>query len=97
MRPLEKAIYKKNPDFVSRNIAGELVLIPIRRQLQGINCIYSINETGSRMWELIDGKNSADEIRDRLCAEFEVETSTLEQDLGALFGQLREIKAILPA
>jgi len=36
------------------------------------NQIYELNETGTRIWELLEQGHSSTEINDRLCAEFTV-------------------------
>ncbi len=88
-------IFKKNPNFVARKIADELVLVPIQRQLENINSIYCMNEMGRAIWELMDGRRSLSEIRRELLERYEVPESTLDQDLHTLLEQLLQIKAIL--
>lgn len=87
-------IYQKNPDIVSRKIVDEMILVPIRRKLGDVESIYTLNEVGARIWELIDGKRRVEEIRDLLIAEFEVSPGEADEDLLTLFQQFSEIGAI---
>ena len=45
------------------------------------NCIYPLNEVGSRVWELLDGKTGCGDIIKTVDAEFEGEKGTLQNDV----------------
>jgi len=87
-------IYQKNPDIVARKVIDELILVPVGRQAGDLNSIYTLNEVGARMWELIDGKRRVAEIRDQLVEEFDVSEKNAEEDLLILLQQFHEIGAI---
>ena len=86
--------YQKDPSMVFREIAGEMILVPIRQNVGDLESIYTFNETAARIWELIDGQRSVREIRDRIVAEFEVEEEEAEQDLFELLTQLESFGAV---
>jgi hypothetical protein len=86
--------YRKSESVVSREIAGEVILVPIRRNVGDLESIYTFNETASRIWALIDGQHTAREIRDQIVAEFEVEADEAGQDLSELLSQLASIQAV---
>lgn len=90
---LEK-IYKKSDSIVSRKIADEFILVPIRQNVGDLESIYTLNETAARIWELIDGKMKVEEIKEKIIEEFEVAPEEAEKDIIEQFGQLEEIKAI---
>lgn len=90
-----KKIFKKNPGFVPRNIAGELVLIPVQKELRKVNSIYTLNEMGASIWELVDGKTSNDQIKESLLNRYEVSAEQLDRDLEELTEQLLEIQALI--
>ena len=48
--------YKKNPNIVSRMIADECILVPIRHDVENLGSIYTLNEVGAFIWNSIDGK-----------------------------------------
>ncbi len=87
-------IYQKNPDIVSRKIVDEMILVPVRRRVGDVESLYTLNEVGARIWELIDGKRRVEEIRDLIVAEFEVSPGEAEEDLFTLLQQLSEIDAV---
>lgn len=86
--------FQKDSSIVSRKIADEMILVPIRRKLGEVECLYTLNEVGARIWELIDGQRSVKALRDTLVAEFEINESEAHQDLTKLIHQLKEIGAI---
>ena len=82
--------YERDPNVVYREIADERILVPIRKQVADMASIYVLNETGARIWDLMDGQRSLAEIRDVLVEEYEVEPEILQQDLLEIMGQLGE-------
>ncbi|HEY7516900.1 MAG TPA: PqqD family protein [Methylomirabilota bacterium] len=67
----------------SRLITGEAVILSLdTKVLRGLNAV------GSRVWELIDGHRTVDEIVDVIVAEFEVSRPAAAADLDAFFRQL---------
>ena len=94
MNYLEKR-YQKDPNMVSRKIADEFILVPIRQNVGDLESIYTLNETAARIWELIDGKIKVREIKERIVEEFEVTPEEAEKDIMEHLRQLEGIKAIV--
>ncbi len=86
--------YRKSPSIVSREIAGETILVPIRQNVGDLESIYTLNETAAFAWALIDGQQSAQAIRDQIVAGFEVGVEEAEQDLLELLAQLESFGAV---
>ena len=82
--------YEKSPNIVSRKIAEETVLVPIRQTLGEDPSIFTLNEVGARIWDLIDGNRSIQDICEAVVAEFEVDPSLAQKDVLGLLGQLQE-------
>ncbi|MBU0694702.1 MAG: PqqD family protein [Candidatus Omnitrophica bacterium] len=59
-------VYKKNKNMVTRKIADETILLPIYRTSKEINCIYTLNKPASIVWDMIDGKTTIGEIKDKV-------------------------------
>ena len=88
------AIYAKHPDYVQRDVAGECILVPIRRTLTEANSIYVLNETGAALWNRIDGQRMAQDIVTDFCGEYEVESDQLAKDFTSLLDDLLSIRAV---
>jgi hypothetical protein len=87
-------VYAKSPDYVYREVAGEFILVPIRRRLNDVASLYVLNETGAALWRRIDGTRSAREIIDDFTQEFDVAPEQLEKDFGVLLEDLLSVQAI---
>ncbi|MFN7171052.1 MAG: PqqD family protein [Candidatus Omnitrophota bacterium] len=88
-------VYKKNPNFVARKIADEIILVPIKKEAADFEAIYNLNNDVSvKIWELIDGKRTTEEIKNKILEEFGVSPQKLEKDLGQFIRDLEKIGAI---
>ena len=87
-------VYKKSDSIVSRKIADEFILVPIRQNVGDLESISTLNEVAARIWELIDGKMKVREIKDKIVEEFEVTSQRAEKDLIEYLKQLKKIGAI---
>ncbi len=87
-------VFHKNPDFVTRVIEGETMLMPIYKTSEEINCIYTLNDCASSVWEMIDGKKPLAEIKKNIQKEFDSTQEEIEKELGNLLKDLESIKAI---
>jgi hypothetical protein len=68
---LEKHFIKKR-DLVTRSILGETIVVPVRTNVGDLDAIYTLNEVGSVIWHLLDGKSSVGQIIEAICREYEV-------------------------
>jgi hypothetical protein len=88
---------EQDPSVVSRQIAGETILVPIRQNMGDLESVYTLNEVGSRIWGLLEASRTLGDIRDRLLEEFVAEPAEVERDLVTFLDQLRSIRAVRPA
>lgn len=87
--------YRKDPSIVSREIAGEVILVPIRQNVGDLESIFTLNESAARAWALVDGQHTLDEICIQIVAEYEVSQAEAQKDMVELFDQLLEIGALV--
>lgn len=90
---LEK-IYKKSDSIVSRKIADEVILVPIRQDVGDLDSIYTLNEIAAYVWELVDGERTVKEIRDIIVSEYEVSSIKAGEDITECLRQLESINAV---
>lgn len=86
---------KRNPDFISRTVAGELILVPIAREAADLESVFTLNEVGARIWELLDECADAQAVAAKLAEEFEVDGATALADVEELIAQLRDLNAVI--
>ncbi len=73
--------FVRSPSVVARNIAGECVLVPIRDNARDLDTIYTLNEVGREIWEMMDGKHTLEEILGELRDRFDAPEDELRRDL----------------
>jgi hypothetical protein len=86
--------FEKNKSVVFRKIGEEYILVPIHRQFDDVDGVFSLNGTGAWIWELIDGERPVSEIKDSVLAKYEVDPETANLDVDDFFHQLVRIGAI---
>lgn len=86
--------YAPDPAIVARDIAGEMILVPIRQSVGDLDSIYTLNETAAYIWAQLDGQRALADVRDSVIAEFEVEAAEAERDLLELIAQLESVGAV---
>ena len=91
----ESKVLRKNKDMVTRVIDDETILLPIYKTSKEINCIYTLNKVASRVWELIDGKRTPLEIKNKVLKEFDATPQEVDKEMQKLLKDLKEIKAVV--
>lgn len=87
-------IYAKAEEIVSRKIADEMILVPIRQRIGDLQNIYTLNEVAGRIWELLDGHRTLMRIRDNIISEFEISSEQAEKDLEEFLEKLKNSGAV---
>ena len=49
--------------FVTRQIAGETLIMPVAGRVADLESIYVLNEVGSRIWQLVGSPTTAIRVR----------------------------------
>lgn len=88
------SVLLRNPDMVFRKIGGECMLVPIQQKDSKNQIIFVLNEVAGRVWELIDGKKSVEEIVEILRKEFKTDKTRTERDVLRLLKNLKQIGGI---
>jgi len=89
--------FDKSPSIVAREIAGETILVPIRKTVGEIDSIYALNKVARRIWDLLDGQKSVGQIRDIIVDEFETSPEEAEADVLEFLQQLEQVGAVRQA
>lgn len=85
-----EAVFVRREPIVLREIAGERLLVPIRRHVGQMKAIFALVGAGAAIFELLDGERSLGEIRDALVERFEVSADQAWVDLCDFVEQLQE-------
>jgi hypothetical protein len=88
-------IYRKDAAIVARQIAGEMILVPIRQHVGDLESIYVLNETALLAWKMFDGLHTLAEVRSQITQEFAVDELQAGQDLLELVDHLARVRALV--
>jgi len=84
-------ILVKAPTTASRVIEGEAVILSMETKV-----LRGLNPVGSRIWELIDGQRSVEEIVGVIVKEFDVEPPRAEEDVRGFLEELLDKGLVTP-
>ena len=88
-------IYKISEDIIFKEIEGSSILIPVISGVGDLNSdIFQLNETGSRVWEMLDGKTSLEKIILNLIDEYDAPVKIIEEDVLNLIQKLVKKKFV---
>jgi hypothetical protein len=82
------AVYARREGVVLREVAGEHILVPIRRDVADLKSIFALNGVGLGIWELLDGVRALDGVLAELVERFDVPSDEAAADLLAFVGRL---------
>src|SRR5512141_1848537 len=84
----KKDVFRKRGELVSRSIAGDTILVPIKGKLADMQRIFSLNPVASYVWNRIDGERSLGIVIEDIVDNFDVEQTEAENDLRELIEEL---------
>jgi hypothetical protein len=58
--------------FVTRQIAGETLVVPVTGHVMDLQSIFVLNPVASRIWELLAAPTTPDQLADAIATEFTV-------------------------
>jgi hypothetical protein len=93
---LANSRFVRNRDVVSRQIEGELIIVPVRRGVGDMNSLYTLNSVGSVLWEFMAQEHSLPEMVKCVCQQFEVSSSRAKKDIESFLDSMLEEKLIQP-
>lgn len=80
--------YVRSTSVVSRVIAEETLIVPVRRGVGDLSSIYSLNPVGSAIWNAIAQPRTQAEIVASIQVEFEEAPETLPSDVASFLSEM---------
>jgi hypothetical protein len=78
-------LYRRDSQLVSTIMDGNMVMMDVEH-----GAYYGLCGVGTRIWELLEGPVSAQQIIQTLCSEFEVDETTCKADVEKFIGEMEE-------
>ena len=89
-------IPKKANGFVSRTIAGDVIIVPVRGGVGDLDAIFTLNSVGATIWKLIDGGTPIEGLAAAVSLEYEISQAGARADVQE-FVELLTRKGLLVA
>jgi hypothetical protein len=81
--------FVRSDSVVSRVIAGETLIVPIRRGVGDLASIYSLNSVATAIWQALSEPHSADEVIGLVSDEFEEEIGKIAEDVRSFLAEMQ--------
>jgi Coenzyme PQQ synthesis protein D (PqqD) len=76
----ETQIFVRSRAVVSRVVAGETLIVPVRGRVGDLASIYSFNETGSLIWKILEKPRAGTEVVSEVAEAYEVDADRVRHD-----------------
>lgn len=86
---------KRSADFLLRDVAGTLVIVPVGAAVSGFPGMITLNPTGACIWELLEQEQTVESLTDALTARYDVEADQARSDVEAFVNRLKSAGAIV--
>ena len=86
---------RRNPDFLLRDVAGALVLVPVGKASVDFPGMIPLNATGAYFWELLENEQTIASLVEKTLSRYEVDETKARQDVEAFVAKLMPTGAIL--
>jgi hypothetical protein len=87
-------VFVRSQSVVSRVVAGETLIVPVRARVGDLASIYSFNGTGSLIWKLLESPKTVAELASAVAREYEVEPAQAERDVVAFLNEMKGVDLV---
>ena len=75
--------------FILKDVAGSKIVIATGEAKLSFNGVITFNSVGAEIFEMLDGKNTPEDIITKISSEYAVDSAIVERDFNALVEKLR--------
>lgn len=83
--------HTRNTAIVSREVAGETIVVPICRGVGDLDSVYTFNPVGRSLWRLLENSHSVEELANWVATHYEVDAKQALLDVQSYLAELQEI------
>ncbi len=77
-------------NFVAKEVAGELILVPLKDEVASMDELFTLNDVGLDIWNEINASADLESIVQSLILRYDVEESVLKQDVASFIKNLED-------
>lgn len=89
--------YQRNSEVVTRKVAEETIVVPVRGGVGDLDGLFTFNEVGSEIWRLLGDGRTAEEIAGWVAEQYEVSEEQARTDVSSFLAGLEEQGLVRPA
>lgn len=80
--------------FITKKVAGDVIVIPAEQALVDFKAVITLNETGAFLWELLKEEQTKETLVESMCKEYEADKELMSADVDE-FLKVLEDKGLL--
>lgn len=92
-------MYVKSANFVEKRVGDELILVPLSQQVAQMSEVFTLNDVGAFIWDLIVNPHTLEQLVNQVVDHFEVSIQIAQHDIIAFLNQAKAkniVKEIKP-
>jgi len=86
---------KQNPNYILRNVADSLVIVPVGEATREFPGMITVNPTSQFLWEQLATDQTADTLVAALLAQYDVAEELARKDVNQFLETMTLIGAVL--
>lgn len=75
--------------FILKTVAGNNIVIATGEQKMSFNGVMTFNEVGAAVFKLLDGTNTAENIAEKIAADYNADAEAVKKDVNALIEKMK--------
>ncbi|MGN6184418.1 MAG: PqqD family protein [Thermoanaerobaculia bacterium] len=88
------SVFRRSDEVVARQVGAESILVPIRQNVGNLDFVYTLSPVAARVWALIDGKRTVEDVVRIIIDEYDVTRETAVADTSELLNDLAGVSLI---
>lgn len=89
-----KSVPRRSESIVTRKTGNEYVLVPVTDNIADMNNVYTLNDSGAFIWELIDGKRNIEELIETVTVSYDIDRETASEDIFSFMKEMSDFLVI---
>lgn len=81
-------------ELITREIAGETILVPVGKTVYDSHGLFVLNELGAFIWDMLPRVDSEEEICKAVLAEYDASAEEVAADVAQFMDKLRQMEII---
>lgn len=81
-------------ELIKREIAGDVILVPVGKSVIEDNGLYALNELGAFIWDILAQVENEEDIVKKVLEEYDVEEDVARKDVQEFLVKMKELKIL---